>query len=404
MDKQEFLALIDKYLEGRASIEDEQMLLNYYGSFQHSREWDEKVLGVKEEIEKRVLGRIQGHVRKTRAKEPVRLWPRVAAAAAILLVVGAGLFYYISQPVVNRNSEIVNQNDVAPGRNTATITLANGKTIQLSDTKTGVIIDATSLKYNDNTQVNTSAITGGHPDMNGRHPDMNDRHSDITGRHPELVSGPRTVQTPRGGTYQITLPDGTKVWLNAASSLSFPSTFQGLGNRKVELSGEAYFEVAKDKAQPFIVATDKQEVEVLGTHFNINNYAYEQDTKTTLLEGSVRVRPSASNPLQNQSVVLKPGEQSVLNNSYLKIMPVDVEVATAWKNGKFLFRKEKLESILNRLAYWYNVEIVYEGGKPKTEMSGIIERKRNLSSVLEMIKITVGTKFRIEGRKVYVEK
>ncbi|WP_449438879.1 FecR family protein [Pedobacter steynii] len=346
-----------------------------------------------------------------RVKEPVRLWPRVAAAAAILLVVGAGLFYYISQPVVNRNSEIVNQNDVAPGRNTATITLANGKTIQLSDTKTGVIIDATSLKYNDNTQVNTSAITdrhpdmnGRHPDMNGRHPDMNDRHPDMNDRHPELVSGPRTVQTPRGGTYQITLPDGTKVWLNAASSLLFPSTFQGLGNRKVELSGEAYFEVAKDKAQPFIVVTDKQEVEVLGTHFNINSYAYEQDTKTTLLEGSVRVRPSASNPLQSQSVVLKPGEQSVLNNSYLKIMPVDVEVATAWKNGKFLFRKEKLESILNRLAYWYNVDIVYEGKKPTMLMSGIIERKRNLSSVLEMIKITVGTKFRIEGRKVYVEK
>ena len=362
-----------------------------------------------------------------------KLWPRIAAAAAIFLVVGAGLFFYTSyyapRPEGGRHPELVSgSHDIEPGRNTATITLANGKTIQLSDAKTGVVIDAANLKYNDGSAVETG---------DARH--LDDRRGPLNSTGKRSLPGGRddekaemtSVTTPRGGTYQITLPDGTKVWLNAASSLSFPSTFQGLGNRKVELSGEAYFEVAKDKAHPFIVQTDKQLVEVLGTHFNINSYAYEQETKTTLLEGSVKVTSYQSVPssrgtegslghatsrdLSNsrddgkvrdkgQSAILKPGQQSVVTTQFLKIIPVDVEVATAWKNGNFLFRNEKLESILNRLAYWYNVEIVYEGKIPAIVMSGIIERKRKLSSVLELITLTGGVKFRIEGRKLYVEK
>nr|WP_068889227.1 FecR family protein [Pedobacter panaciterrae] len=366
-----------------------------------------------------------------------KLWPRIAAAAAVLLVAGLGVFFYASyyaprHPESGRHlddrRDLLNYaNDIAPGKNTATITLADGSTIQLSDAKTGVIIDAASLKYNDGSAVGTGDAR--HLDHR-RDPLNSTGKGSLPGGRDDVKVGMTSVATPRGGTYQITLPDGTKVWLNAASALKFPSTFQGLGNRKVELSGEAYFEVAKDKAHPFIVQTDKQLVEVLGTHFNINSYAYEQETKTTLVEGSVKITSYQSAPSsrgtegslgransrdlsysrddekvrdKGQSAILKPGEQSVVTTQFLKIIPVDVEVATAWKNGNFLFRNEKLESILNRLAYWYDVEIVYEGKKPTMVMSGIIERKRKLSSVLEMIALTGGAKFRIEGRKVYVE-
>jgi ferric-dicitrate binding protein FerR (iron transport regulator) len=351
-----------------------------------------------------------------------KLWPKVLTAAAVaLMVVSAGIWFLTgNNEIVKQGHDVVVGNDLAPGKNKATLTLSNGSTIVLSDAKTGVVVGAEGLKYNDNTSViskeesdrlnstGKGSLPYGRDDGGGRI----DRKVNIT-----------SVATPRGGTYQITLPDGTKVWLNAASSLSFPSTFQGLGNRKVELSGEAYFEVAKDKAHPFIVISSKQEVEVLGTHFNINSYADEASTKTTLLEGSVAVHSrdlssrrddgvsrddgasgDGANGRGGEAVVLKPGQQSVLTGANrLSVKRVDAEMAIAWKDGRFVFNNADLKEVLRQLGRWYDVEIKYVGDVPDRAFTGNIDRNINASEALDILKY-MKVNFKIEGKVIIVSK
>ena len=396
MNREELNILIDKVSEGTASEEELHHYTTYLNHITSGEEgWDLKNLGPEEQVKAELFEHIEQQIVPIKK---IKLWPRIAAAAAILLVAGAGLFFYTNtfRHLDDRRDLLNYTNDIAPGKNTATITLANGKTIQLSDAKTGIIIDAASLKYNDGSAVEPSSrgIEGS------------------LGHAVEMTS----VATPRGGTYQITLPDGTKVWLNAASSLSFPSTFQGLGNRKVELSGEAYFEVTKDKAHPFIVQTDKQEVEVLGTHFNINSYADEPSTKTTLLEGSVRVvsasRHLDPSPSSRQSaatrdllnVTLKPNQQAILTGpTQLNVASVDGNDIIAWKEGKFKCKSETLESLMRKVARWYNVDVVYEDLEVKSEtFSGTLSRFDNVSKLLKRIELTGEASFKIEGKKIIV--
>jgi transmembrane sensor len=365
--------LINKFHEGTLSSEDEAILDGWYLNFSK----DEQASITDEHLQDRKLAVINRLDKQYHKRSGVKLWPRIAVAAAAVAAIVFGVwFFYSSQYLVFSSQNLSGQsaNDIAPGRNTATLTLADGKVINLSDAKSGVVIGKNNLAYNDGSLVQVGVPSPG-------------------------AKAQLTASTPRGGTYQIILPDGSKVWLNAASSLKFPSTFARLKNREVELVGEAYFEIFKNKGQPFIVKSKDQEITVLGTHFNVNSYAYEDAVKTTLLEGSVQIIPLQE---PKKKTILKPGEQAIVSKQFLKILPVDVEVATAWKNGNFLFRNEQLESILNRLAYWYDVEIVYRGKKPDMLMSGMIERKRKLSSVLNLIESTGRVKFKVEGRKVYV--
>ncbi len=209
-----------------------------------------------------------------------------------------------------------------------------------------------------------------------------------------------TLTTAKGETYQIILPDQTKVWLNAASSIKFPVTFAGLDQRKIQLSGEAYFEVSKDKRHPFIVTTGKQEVEVLGTHFNINSYADEPATKTTLLEGAVKVR---SRTAVSDNVILKPGQQSNLTTpGNITVDEADPDV-TAWKDGKFRFNNTSLESILRQLSRWYNVDINYVNGVPDEKFTGGIDRNLTASEALDIFRY-MKVRFKIEGRTILVTK
>jgi len=427
MEQQQINDIIEKYKQGIASPAELEQLNNWY---RDNAYLDAEYPDSEHEVYDRIITRLNSKINPVQRR--TRLWPRIAAAAAILLVAGLGVFFYTSyyapRHLDNRRDLLNYANDITPGKNTATITLANGKTIQLSDAKTGVIIDAASLKYNDGSAVGT----GDARYLDDRRDPLNStgKRSFPGGRDDEKAEM-TSVATPRGGQYQITLPDGTKVWLNAASNLSFPSTFKGLGNRKVELSGEAYFEVAKDKAHPFIVATDKQEVEVLGTHFNINSYADETATKTTLLEGSVRVSlggrhrhlddrrdlPNRTNngslPAgrddgarrddgQSAAIILKPNQQSVLTgNSQLKVENANVNDAIAWKNGVFKFNNTTLESIMRQLARWYNIDVVYKGDVTKETFNGVIDRKANLSRILKILE-KGGVSFKIEGKKLTV--
>lgn len=327
----------------------------------------------KTEVRRRLLQQIEPNRR--------RLWPSVAAAASILIAVSAGIWFYTRHsgdtPAVQTGSVYVN--DIAPGRNSATLLLASGKKIMLSESINGKLADETGVVVSKTASGQIVYTISG-----------------VKGSKP---AGMNTLSTARGETYQVILPDQSRVWLNALSSITYPSNFASLKERRVKLTGEAYFEISKDKAHPFVVKTERQEVTVLGTHFNINAYADEFETRTTLLEGAVHVASSAS-----QYVVLKPGQQSFLKGAFLQTREIDADKEIAWKNGSFRFENEDIESVMRILARWYDLEVRYEG-KPSAEVFvGEVSRNKNISQVLKLLDRTGAVHFRVEGKKVTVTK
>ena len=310
-------------------------------------------------------------------------WPRFLVAASIILIIGAGLYFYTNQ--AEKNPGAVNYaQDIKPGKNTATLILANGKSINLSDTQSGLVVAAASLKYTDGT-----AVKGGDSSL----------YENKNGR-PELSSAAQTIRTPRGGTYQVTLSDGTRVWLNAASSLTYSPGLNEHGERRVKLDGEGYFEVAKDKEHPFIVSSNKQEVKVLGTHFNINSYSDERSIKTTLLEGSVQVLSLGA------TVTLKPNQQaSITGSAGINVMEVNAENVIAWKNGFFMFNDEPLAAVMQKISRWYGVEVhIADQGLLRQTVYGTISRYSNVSKVLNMLEKTGEMQFEIEGNIIKVQR
>jgi len=301
-------------------------------------------------------------------------------AAAVLIVLSFGLF--INNKPLDQPHLSVFKEDVDPGSNKAILILGNGKKISLTDANNGDIEKQAGIsitKTADGQLIYTVSKSENQEDENKVN----------------------TISTPKGGQWQIRLADGTMVWLNASSSLTYPLSFSSLKQRKVELDGEAYFEVAKDKTRPFIVHTDKQEVEVLGTHFNINSYADELFTKTTLLEGSIRV----SHNQTHETEILKPGEQSILSKSGINVSSVDVEEAVAWKNGYFMFNNEKQESIMRKISRWYNVEVEYKDASAKDVMYyGTVGRFEKVSKVLRKFEQTGEVRFELIDNKIIVHK
>lgn len=315
-----------------------------------------------------------------RANKPKRLWPGIAVAATVLIALSIGFYFYTNTRDKDLKTliEVKLGMDVEPGGNKATLTLADGSQISLTDAGNGELAKQSGVKITKNAdgQLVYSIVESGLKEL-----------------------GYNTISTPRGGVYQVNLPDGTRVWLNAASSIKFPTTFAHLSQRKVELQGEAYFEVAKNKKLPFIVHTEEQQVEVLGTHFNINSYDDESEVKTTLLEGSVKV--SAGNVM-----FLKPGQQATLSDhsaGKIKIGPADIDQVMAWKNGFFHFEKENLHSVLRQISRWYDIDLVYKANRLDDEFMGDIPRNVKLSEVLKILEFE-GTHFKIEGRKLIVTK
>lgn len=340
-------------------------------------------------------------------KKPKHIsWPlRIGLAAAVILIFAfAALFFKGNEPKPTEYA-----NEIKPGSNQATLTLPNGKEINLGDVKNGelavdqgvkIIKEADGkLLYIFNPNIKAATSRDSIPAMVSAN---------------EIPSNPykglNSVTTPKGGQYHIALPDGTNVWINAGSTLRFPSTFEGMADRRVLLVGEAYFEVAQVKSlfgtkkrarkMPFIVKTATQEVTVLGTHFNINSYPDEPDTKTTLLEGSV----SISAPLlQAENTILKPNDQAVNNGGVIKVKKVDTDEAVAWIKGEFVFRNEDLGSIMRKVARWYNVEVIYENQEARKELfGGALSRYDKISKVLQALEETSHVKFRVKGKKVFV--
>lgn len=312
---------------------------------------------------------------------PYRKW--LAAAAAVVLLFSA-VYWFFTQPQGTTTSQPVainSTNDVLPGGNKAILTLADGSAVVLDSAKNGM------LSQQGSTRVQKTA-------------DGKLAYSGQSSAGNEVLYN--TISTPRGGQYQMTLADGSRVWLNAASSLRFPVTFNG-NERVVELTGEAYFEVAKNKSKPFKVkVAGTSEVEVLGTHFNINAYTDEAAVTTTLIEGKVKV--NGNNAAATNALVLIPGEQSHFhtNGELTKNKTADAEAVLAWKNGKFNFGDEaSIETVMRQVARWYDVEVEYRG-TVKGAIGGSISRNVNASKVFEMLEMTGVVKFKVEGKKVIV--
>jgi len=297
----------------------------------------------------------------------------IAAAAAIIVMAGAGIFY-TEHKIIEQPKQIV-QNDIKPGGNKAILILADGQQIILTEAANGTLANQSGVQIN-KTKDGQLVYTA----------------SDDAQSSPSF----NTAQTPKGGQYRVTLADGTKVWLNAATSIKYPIQFNGK-ERKVELSGEAYFEVAKDKQHPFIVHTVLEDVRVLGTHFNINAYQDEPAVKTTLLEGSVQLSTGALLKL------LRPGQQAVFSDQQIHIKDVDTEEAVAWKNGYFMFSNEDLGSIMRKVSRWYAIDVRYEDESLKQEVFwGSVSRFTDVSKVLHMLELTKAVKFKIENNRTVV--
>lgn len=315
------------------------------------------------------------------AKHNFQLWRKIAVAVSLLLVVGFGGYFY-SQKAVRMADLTATNTDVAPGKNKATLTLANGKKIVLSDAVKGELAEENGISI---TKTQDGQIV--YRVANGALASDQLKYNTLT--------------TARGEQYQVILPDGTKVWLNAASSLKFPSTFAKVSQRKVELTGEAYFEVAKDKTHPFKVASSGQEVEVLGTHFNINSYEDDPTIKTTLLEGSIRV--IADKIVGKKGVIIKPGEQTRLTAKGIEIVQIDVEQAIDWKNGDFSFQQESLTQLMKRVSRWYNMNVEYQKDVDKEQtFTGQVSRSKHLSELLKNLESIGNVRFKIEGDKITV--
>jgi transmembrane sensor len=300
-----------------------------------------------------------------------RIGGYAAVAASVLLIV-AGVVIWRQTNTSRPGATVqVAKQDVPPGSNKAILTLSNGQRIVLDSAGKGALAQQGSTRVikTDSGQIAYSAL--------------NEKPG---------ATLYNTLATPRGGEYQLTLPDGTKVWLNAASSIRYPVLFAG-AERRVEITGEAYFEVTKNASKPFkVIVGGNQEVDVLGTSFDINAYSDEREFKTTLLEGSLKA----------QGVLLKPGQQAAWKPGQLvKVLSdADLEEAVAWKNGKFIFTGNDLGSVMRQISRWYDVDVEYKGDFEGDEFVGVISRFKNVSEILGMLEQTRTVKFLVEGRKI----
>jgi len=310
-----------------------------------------------------------------------------AVAAAILLLISTG-WYFLQSTKNNLPSPVAKiqqgdnklKNDLPPGRNQAILTLADGSIIDLDSAKNGTITRQGNIKI---VKSENGELLYSVDQQNSK------------------VAGYNTISTPRGGKYQIVLSDGSKVWLNAASSLKFPTAFKGK-TRNVTLTGEGYFEVAKNASMPFHVTVNDMTVEVLGTHFNINAYDDENSVATTLLEGSVKVKKVSVNS-DPHTVLLEPGEKADLTKEgkFEIDRHANVNEVVAWKEDNFEFNNAAIPVIMRQLSRWYDVEVDYKGAIPDRRLTGKFSRNVNLNQLIDMLQYT-GVNMKIENKKIII--
>ena len=307
------------------------------------------------------------------------LYKSLSAAAAIIILLGIGLYLRssLNSNPGNQKASVQLNADALPGVNKAILILGDGQKIILDSLINGLIAKTENFEVNktENGQLVYHAFDRNY--KNARGEDIN------------------TLVTPRGGEYRVTLPDGSKVWLNATSSIKFPGVFKS-NIREVELNGEAYFEIAKNSAMPFRVKSNGAQIEVIGTHFNVKAYGNEKLMKTTLVEGSIKITAG------NFSHLLKPGQQAILTKGELKVLDnVDIEEQLAWKNGLFLFKDTSIEDVMSQVASWYDLNVIFEGKIPEKYLTGKVSRSVNASEFMNLLKYA-GVKFIIKEKNIII--
>lgn len=354
MTPEEASDLLEKFEQDKCSPEELTLLSNWYNHLEGIAPQPDPVPYAI--IQKRLWNKVNGLGHATFKLKPVHKWA-CAAAIALVLATSAIYFIYYNHPT---STYVYNKaHDIPAGTDRAILTLANGKQILLESNQ----------KVYSTLKAPVSATA---------------KQTDIN-----------TITTPNGGQYQVILPDGTKVYLNAASSLKYPIAFIG-AERRVTLTGEGYFEVAKNRSKPFLVVSGNQVVKVLGTHFNVESYP-DQPVKTTLAEGSVQVN------LPNTGLTLIPGQQAINNGSTLEKIKIDPDQAIAWKDGLFVFNHTPLINVLQQISRWYNVQVDLTD-IPVIYFDGEISRNLPLSELLKAIEQNNHIIFKIEERRISIQK
>ncbi|HEY5393391.1 MAG TPA: FecR domain-containing protein [Hanamia sp.] len=307
---------------------------------------------------------------------------RFAVAASILIIISVG--YFMFRPTASTRAVVLNTKNtktelIMPGGSKATLTLSGGNKIILDSAGIGLLTKQGGA--------NVVKLSNGQLQY-------------LPGQTANQEIVYNTMSTPVGGIYEVILPDGSKVWLNSSSSVTYPTSFSG-NERRVKITGEAYFEVAHDKTKPFHVSVNEMDVEVLGTHFDINSYDNEPSIKTTLLEGKVKVSKGGS------EVLITPGEQVVAGKSTnelsIKKDGVNLDKVVAWKNGKFIFLDDDINDIMRQLERWYGVSVTYHKNVTTEEFDGVISRNVNISQILDMLEKSGNVKFTIQDRNILVK-
>ncbi|QXU44150.1 FecR family protein [Pedobacter sp. D749] len=382
--------LYQKYLDNSCNPQELQELLHH---FEHAEPDTELVQMIRTELQKDderdvALPQVQAILSKLDESMQVNVINPIAKrrslfttsmrywSAAALLFLSLLLYYGNEHLNFFGTYTSTYKNDIPAGGDKAYLTLADGKRIALTDSMVGTISPAPGLRISKTAkgQLRYELAKGA------------------------SGNGYNTITTPKGGKYEVILADGTHVYLNAASSLRFPTSFTGIAERRVTLTGEGYFEVSHRNGQPFYVQSGKQLLRVLGTHFNLKAYPDEQSVKTTLLQGSVEVSNS-----EGSNAVLKPGQQSQLDQGKLKLEEVDVMAATDWQRAEINLKAEDFQSTMRKIARWYDVEIVFDETAPgDLTLGGLVSRDKSLVAVLKVIELTGKVHFKVEGRRVTV--
>ena len=379
--------LFKRYLADQCTPEEVRILLRYFELEEHSKKLEQLV---KDEFSreednmiylsgkrKATLESVEQALMEAIASEPIEsrsrlLYRFVSIAALIIAVLGFVFFIYRhSQPAKSDKIFTAStNNDIEPGTNRAILLLDNGKTIALDESKQEIKTDTNGIKYSD----------GG---------------SIIENKAVRFVA----LTIPRKGKYITVLPDGTKVWLNSASSLRYPTQFTA-NQRIVELDGEGYFEVAHDRSKPFIVTSKGQQVKVLGTRFNISSYDNEPGTLTTLVQGSIEL---SSNSVKTK-VILKPGQQALLTDSGLEIHPVQTATFTSWTENEFSFKGAPLSKVMRQLERWYDIDVEYSSIPQNITVTASLDRNKKLSAILLILERTADVRFVLKGRRLSILK
>jgi transmembrane sensor len=405
MQSQRIHYLLDRYIKGLLTGEDEQELAKLLQDPAQESFFEAELVRLLEAEAMGIAG--QGEMTEAAAGqtwEPVLqrvlsvdktdearvrrigyLFRRWSVAAILLLLLGGGALLFLhsrdARPVVTVATKPTAP-PIQPGANKAILTLANGQQIILNNVQKGTIGQQGNIRV---VKLDSGQLAYASPT--------------VESPADQLAKGPlyNTITTPRGGQYQVTLADGTKVWLNAESSIRFPTAFAGK-NREVELTGEAYFEVKADKSKPFLVKAGQTETRVLGTNFNIMAYSDEGAVKTTLLDGAV------SMALGTRSALLQPGEQGQYDagRGNMTTRMVNTRAVVAWKDGYYFFDRTPVQNVMRQIARWYDVTIVYQGVAPKDEIVGKLPRTADVKDVLHIMEL-IGIHFKIEGKTIVVQ-